>query len=466
MSMMTRDYDVLVVGSGPGGKHAAIAAAHMGKKVGVIEMQPNLGGVSLQSGTIPSKALREAAYLNSKFSARGMRRALATQKKLSNSDFLVEAMRLKNTIVDKQEAILLNQLMRNGVSIIPGKASFVDEHTLEVKSPARPSDQLSADYIVLATGSRPRRPKSVPFDDKRILDSSSILKLSRLPNQLTIIGGGVIACEFATMFALLDIEVSIVDSHEQLLAYLDADITSILVEHMENMGIQLHMSTTVTAVKNTGDNVVVRTQRNEEILGSHMLYAIGRIPNFEELLLENINLEAEDAGWILVDANYKTKIDHIYVIGDLAGKPSLASTAMEQGRRVIGHAYNHSFKSIETPLPMAIYTIPELSYTGPTERELKQSNIDYIVGNASYEETARGQIIGDIRGHLKLLIDCQSRKVLGAHIIGESASELIHLGQLVIGYGGTVDDLANNVYNYPTLAECYKTAALDCINRL
>ncbi len=460
------DYDVLVVGSGPGGKHAAIAAAHLGKKVGMIERKPKLGGVSLQSGTIPSKALREAAYLHSRFATKGMRRTLGMHAPVSNSEFLMEAVRTKNTIVDKQEAVLLSQLMRNGVSIIPGEASFHDEHTLEVRSPIGAVDRISAEFIILATGSRPRRPAEIPFDNKRVLDSTSILELSRIPEQLVVVGGGVIACEFATMFALLGVKVSIVDTHEQLLAYLDKDITSLLVEHMEDMGITLYMSTRVKSVRNTGEQVEVLLQDDGLLSCTHLLHAAGRVPNFESLRVEKIGIEAEDAGWIPVNRNLQTRLEHIYVVGDLAGRPSLAATAMEQGRRVILHAYRLPYKDFSSPIPMAIYTIPELSYVGPTERELTREGADYIVGNAGYDESARGHIIGDNRGYLKLLVDRNTRKVLATHIIGEAASELIHLAQLVIGYGGTVDDLANNVYNYPTLAECYKTAALDCVNRL
>ncbi len=464
--MSKYNYDVLVVGSGPGGKHAAIAAAHLGKKVGIIERKSKLGGVSLQTGTIPSKALREAAYLHSRFSARGMRRTVANkQTTISDSEFLQEAIQTKNTIVDKQEAILLNQLMRNGVTILPGEASFKDEHTLEILSPTGSKDFLSAGIIILATGSRARRPKDIPFDRDNVLDSSSILKLNRLPESLAVIGGGVIACEFATIFAMLGVKITIVDSHKQLLAYMDSDITNILEQHMLEMGITITMSTNVKGIDSDNKTIVVRTD-GENIDATHVLYAIGRIPNFELLKIENAGLKAEDQGWIPVSENSQTDVDHIYVIGDLAGRPSLAATAMEQGRRAISHAFSKHYKHLSSPLPMAIYTIPELSYVGATELELQQQGVNYVSGHADYSESARGQIIGANNGYLKILADKESLCILGVHIIGETASELIHVGQIVMGYNGTVEDLANNVYNYPTLAECYKSAALDCLNKI
>jgi len=458
------NYDVLIVGSGPGGKHAAIAASHLGKKVGIIERKSKLGGVSLQTGTIPSKALREAAYLHSRFSSKGMR-TVASQSSISDSEFLQEALQTKNTIVDKQEAVLLNQLMRNGVTILPGEASFHDEHTLEILSPTGGKDLLSAEVIILATGSRARRPRTIPFERDNVLDSSSILKLNRLPESLAVIGGGVIACEFATIFAMLGVKITIVDSHKNLLAYMDSDITNILEQHMQEMGIEITMSTSVEGIESDNKTVVVKTD-GEDISATHVLYAIGRIPNFELLNIENAGLKAEDQGWIPVSEDSQTDVKHIYVIGDLAGRPSLAATAMEQGRRAISHAYSQHYKRSSAPLPMAIYTIPELSYVGATERELQTQGVDYISGQANYSESARGQIIGANNGYLKILINKKSLCVLGVHIIGEAASELIHVGQIVMGYNGTVEDLANNVYNYPTLAECYKSAALDCLNKL
>ncbi len=464
--MAKHNYDVLVIGSGPGGKHAAIAAAHIGKKVGIIERKPKLGGVSLQTGTIPSKALREAAFLKSRFAAKGMRRALVGSLKISNREFLQEAILTKDNIIDKQESVLLNHLMRNGVSIIPGEAKFVDSHTLEIIDLNNKTDQLSADFIILATGSRPRRPKDVPFDKKRVLDSTSILKLERIPESLVVIGGGVIACELATMFALLGVKITIVDSHKQLLAYLDEDIISNLTEHMKDMDIDIHMSTDVTEIIHAHNSVIVNSSDNHQFKSSHLIYAMGRVPNIEKLCINACGLNDNDNGWIKTNEYCQTEVENVFVIGDLAGKPSLAATAMEQGRIVIAKAFNQEYQQSKSPLPMAIYTIPELSYVGATEKELQAQNCDYIAGHARFAETARGQIIGAKKGRLKILMDRKSHDLLGVHIIGETASELIHIGQIAMGYGGKVEHLASNVYNYPTLAECYKSAALDCLNKL
>lgn len=458
-------YDMLVVGSGPAGQAAAITAAKLGRHVGIIERKASLGGVSLQTGTIPSKALREAAFLVSRFAAKGMREALARPPSLSG-DFLREAMARKDVVVHNKESALLSQLLCHGVSIIPGQAGFKDAHTLEVKSVHGQLEELAAEVIVLATGSRPRRPESVPFDKQRVLDSSSVLGLRRLPHSMIVVGGGVIACEFATIFAPLGVKVTIVDSHQQLLAYLDADIAEALLNHMLDMGITPCLSTRVGQIIRAAEQVRLTTDDGESLLADTLLYALGRQPNYDNLNLTRAGLSADDQGWVRVNPQQQTPVPHIYIVGDLAGRPSLASTAMEQGRRAARHAFGEHSGGAPGPLPQAIYTIPELSYVGETERELQQRGADYVVGRASYADTARGQIIGDYHGVLKLLADRTSRRLLGVHIIGEAASELVHIGQLAMGCQADIDYLANNVFNYPTLAECYQAAALDCLDRL
>lgn len=464
--MADHNYDVLVIGSGPGGKHAAIAAAHAGKRVGIIERKPKLGGVSLQSGTIPSKALREAAFLQSRFAAKGMRSAVAVTLKNGNRAFLQEAVQTKNTIIDNQASVLLSQLMSNRISIIPGDAHFVDPHTLEINDSNRAPNRISADHIILATGSRPRRPDFIPFDKELILDSTSILKLEHIPESLVVVGGGVIACELATMFASLGVKITLIDSHNQLLSYLDEDIISILAEHMQDMNIDLYMSTQLQSVVREGKKVVTCTTDQQKFESSHLLYAMGRIPNIEHLQLDKTGIIYDNDGWIEINEDNQTSLQHLFAIGDLAGRPALAATAMEQGRRAIAKAFNLDYQQSNAPLPMAIYTIPELSYVGATERELQTAKRDYQAGHARYDESARGQIIGEIKGQLKILADKKTHELLGIHIIGESASELIHVGQIAMGCNGKIEHLANNVYNYPTLAECYKSAALDCLNKL
>jgi NAD(P) transhydrogenase len=462
--MSKKTYDLLVVGSGPGGQTAAITAAKLGKRVGIIERKPCLGGVSLQTGTIPSKALREAAFLASRFSAGGMREH-ATRQTMGRN-FLAEAIGKKDRIVKQKEVTLLKQLLQQGVSIIPGEASFHDTHTLVANNPAGQSVLLQAEKIILATGSRPRRPQHIPFDKERVLDSTSILKLKHLPSSLLVVGGGVIACEFATIFAPLGVAVTIIDSHQQLLAYLDKDIADNLAGHMLEMGIQQYMNSRVNTVQRQQDKVVVEADTGQQFTVDTLLYAQGRQPNYDNLHIERAGLINDDNGWVRINEAHQTSAKHIYIIGDLAGNPALASTAMQQGVMVARHAFAQEKHASDTPLPMAIYTIPELSYVGETERQLQQRQVNYVSGTASYADSARGQIIGEHHGMLKLLVERSSHQILGVHIIGESASELIHIAQLAMACSCTVDRLADNIFNYPTLAECYKTAAMSCMDQL
>ncbi|MCA1805132.1 MAG: Si-specific NAD(P)(+) transhydrogenase [Xanthomonadaceae bacterium] len=464
---MQYDYDLLVVGSGPGGQAAASAAAQLGQRVALIERKPYLGGVSLQTGTIPSKALREAAYLTSRAAGLGMRGALQ-RRAATEPGFLAAALRQKDRVVESKEAQMLGRLMEEGVTLIPGEAGFVDAHTLAVVSPKGDVQPLSAAIIVLATGSRPRRPADVPFDKERVLDSTSILKIRRLPGSLIVVGGGVIACEFATMFAALGTRVTLVDSHAQPLAYLDADIQAELAGELHESGIELRMNTRVAGIAPTdvGTGVTLTTQDGEVLEADALLYALGREPNYDGLRLERAGLLADDQGWVRINEHQQTAQSHIYIVGDLAGRPSLASTAMEQGRRAAHHAFGGAASSDGGILPMAIYTIPEVSWVGETEAELQARDAHYVSGSARYCDTARGQIIGAEHGLLKLLVDRDSRAILGVHILGESASELVHVGQMAMACGAGVDRLAATVFNYPTLAQCYKTAALDCMAQL
>jgi NAD(P) transhydrogenase len=459
--MNNQEYDLLVVGSGPGGHSAAITAAELGKRVALVERKPYLGGVSLQTGTIPSKALREAAFITSRSASLGMRRAIQ-QQVASDSAFLVDAIRQKQQVVDHKAAKLLQELMTAGVNLIPGEASFLDAHRMEVRGPHDDLRVVSAEVIVLAAGSRPRRPDSVPFDKQRILDSTSILKIRKMPESLIIAGGGVIACEYASIFAAFGSRVTLIDSHAQLLAYLDADIVSRLADHFDQLSIDLRMSRRIEAIVPHDQGVRVNTDKDEEIEGEVLLYALGRVPNYDALALANAELNPNDKGWLTLNENNQTAQEHIYVVGDLAGHPALASTAMEQGRMAVRHAFaDEPFVRVEL-LPMAIYTIPELSYLGETERELKARGADYVTGQARYADNSRGLIIGNEHGLLKLLVDRQSHQLLGVHIIGESACELIHVGQMAMRCKATVETLASNVFNYPTLGQCYKTAALEC----
>ena len=456
--------DLLVIGSGPGGQKAAIAAAKLGKKVVMVERKPYIGGAGIQTGTIPSKALREAAYLSSRIALRGMRDSMPTVEQQGN--ILERIIKQKNSIVTNNESISHAQLKRNYIQLVIGEASFIDANTMRIKCDEDNEKIYTAQTVILATGSRPRRPKHVPFDKERILDSTSIMRIKELPKRLLVVGGGVIACEFVTMFAPLGVEVQIVDRHEHLLSYLDHDMTNVLATRMKDMGVKLEMNTKVTEIRREEDTVFVTLENGEVLETDTLLYAQGRQPNIETLNIEAAGIATDDWGWITCNELGQTSQPSVYIIGDLVGSPALASTAMEQGRLASLHAFSQENDVVPSLLPMAIYTIPEISTIGSTEQELIKNSVEYIVGRARFSDTARGQIIGDYEGQMKIIVEKSSLSILGIHIIGESASELIHIGQIIMSLGGTVKTIVENVFNYPTLAECYKTAALDCMNQI
>jgi len=458
------DYDVLIVGSGPAGQHAAWQAARMGKRAAIIERKPRLGGAGLQTGTIPSKAMREMAYLLSRSGHSGMRQAVAPDSRL-RSGILADAVRRKEMVIAQQESVILQRLLSSGVALIPGEASFLDAHTLQVTDTAGNTRQLSTRVLVLASGSRPRRPAHIPFDKKTVLDSTSILNLRQLPDSLLVVGGGVIGCEFVSIFAALGVQVSVVDSHAQLLTYLSEDVVKVLADSFLAMGVRFHMQQRVKEIRLEAGGTLTVLESGQQIQADAVLYAQGREPNSASLKLARAGV-AEKDGWLKVNADFQTSVPHIYAIGDLIGRPALASTGMEQGRAAVLHAFGGAQHVTAENLPMAVYTIPEISYVGKTENEAQQENIPYVVGRAYFKDSARGQIIGDGHGLLKLIVDARNEKILGVHIVGEQASELIHIGQLVMNLKGSVRDLVSNVFNYPTLAECYKLAALECVHLL
>ena len=458
------DYDVLIIGSGPAGQHAAWQAARMGKRAAIIERKPKIGGAGLQTGTIPSKAMREVAYLVSRSGYGGMRQALVPDGRTRHG-LLADAMRRKEVVIAQQESVILQRLLRSGVALIPGEASFVDAHTMQVADVVGNTRKISADVIVLATGSRPRRPSNIPFDKKTVLDSTSILNLRHLPNSLLVVGGGVIACEFVSIFAALGVQVSVVDSHAQLLTYLSEDVVGVLADSFLGMGVTFYMQERVAEIRREGNGTLTLLDSGKQIRTDAVLYAQGREPNSEGLQVARAGIIAND-GWIEVNQHFQTSVPHIFAVGDLIGRPALASTGMEQGRTAVLYACGGEMHVTAENFPMAVYTIPEISYVGKTEKEVQQENIPYLVGRAYFKDSARGQIIGDAHGMLKLIMDARNEKLLGVHIVGEQASELVHIWQLVMNLNGSVRDLVTNVFNYPTLAECYKLAALDCIHQL
>jgi NAD(P) transhydrogenase len=392
-----------------------------------------------------------------------MRQALSPDSR-SRHGLLADAVRRKEGVIAQQESVILQRLLRHGVALIPGEASFVDAHTLQVADTSGNTRNISAQVIILASGSRPRRPADIPFDKKTVLDSTSILNLRHLPDSLLVVGGGVIACEFVSIFAALGVQVSVVDSHTQLLEYLSEDVVGVLADSFLGMGVTFHMQERVVEIRRDGNETVTVLESGKQIRADAVLYAQGREPN-SALNLAQAGIAAQD-GWIEVNAHFQTSVPHIYAVGDLIGRPALASTGMEQGRAAVLHALGGTQQISAENLPMAVYTIPEISYVGKTEKEVQKENIPYVIGRAYFKDSARGQIIGDAQGMLKLLVDARNEKLLGVHIVGEQASELVHIGQLVMNLKGTVRDLISNVFNYPTLAECYKLAALDCTHQL
>lgn len=455
------DYDVLIIGSGPAGQHAAWQASRMGKRAAIIERKPKIGGAGLQTGTIPSKAMREMAYLVSRSGQSGMRQTFAPDNS-NRHGILADAVRRKEIVIAQQESVILQRLLSSGVALIPGEASFADAHTLQITDTTGNTRQITAEVIVLASGSRPRRPTNIPFDKKTVLDSTSILNLRHLPESLLVVGGGVIGCEFVSIYAALGVKVSVVDSHAQLLTYLSEDVVGVLADSFLAMGVTFHMQERVKEIRRENGGTLTVLESGKKIRTDAVLFAQGREPNSSGLKLEQAGISVKD-GWIEVNQDFQTSVPHIFAIGDLIGRPALASTGMEQGRAAVLHAFGGTQHVTAENLPMAVYTIPEISYVGKTEAEIQAEKIDYVIGRAYFKDSARGQIIGDGQGLLKLIVDARTEKLLGVHIVGEQASELIHIGQLVMNLKGSVRDLVSNVFNYPTLAECYKLAALDCV---
>jgi NAD(P) transhydrogenase len=454
------DYELLVIGSGPAGQKAAIQAAKLGHRVAVVERR-QLGGVSVNLGTIPSKTLREAVVYLTGLSQRAVYGdSYRVKEEITIEDL---AMRTRQ-VVDREVDIVKNQLTRNHVHAITGIARFVDPHTVAVKGAEERI--LTAEKIVIAAGTRPYRPSAVEFDNETILDSDGLLLLTRIPASVLVVGAGIIGIEYASMFAALGTKVTVVEKRQRLLDFVDAQIAEGLQYHLRDLGVVFRFGELVTAVERHEGGTMTLLESGKRIPSDVVFYAAGRQGATEELELEKAGLTANERGQIDVGPDYRTAVDHIFAAGDVIGWPSLAATSMEQGRLASAHAFDDETLSMSELLPFGIYTIPEISYVGRTEEELTQAACPYEVGVSRYRELARGQILGDSYGMLKLLVSLEDRTLLGVHVLGTGATELVHIGQAVMGNGGTVDYLVNTVFNYPTLAESYKVAALDAMNKL
>lgn len=455
-------YDMLVIGSGPAGQKAAIQGAKVGKKVGIVERKKFVGGLCINSGTIPSKSLREAVLFLSGFRQRNLYGASYRVKKdITFEDLLFKC----DHVVKAEQEVVQNQLIRNHVDYIVGNASFIEPHRLSIKQDLE-TNEHSADYIMIAVGTEPSRPAGIPFDDTTIIDSDGLLALKQLPKSLTIVGGGVIGCEYASILATLGIPVVLIERRPRLLEFVDSELIEALQYQMRSIGVTLRFNEEVTAVQKHPDGaVVIQLKSGKQIRAALLMYSSGRVGATKGLNLESIGIQADERGRLRVNENFQTAIPHIYAVGDVIGFPALASTSMQQGRHAACHALGLACDASTHLLPYGIYTIPEISMVGRNEDELTRDGVPYEIGVARYHEIARGQLIGDTVGMLKLLFHSDTRELLGVHIIGEGATELVHIGQAVMALGGKLDYFIDAVFNYPTLAECYKVAALAALNR-
>ena len=466
--MTPRDYDLLVLGSGPAGHRAAIQAAKLGKRAAVVEHKAVVGGACINTGTIPSKTLREAVLHLSGYRERSIYGASYTVKQdITMSDLLV---RTDNVIANELD-VTRHQLQRNRVELLQAEGTFVDPHTVRLSGlDGHGHWDVSAEKIIIAVGTKTTRDADVEFDGQKLFTSDDVLNLKELPRSMVIIGAGVIGLEYGTIFAALGVRVTVVDKRPRLLTFVDYEIIDTLVYQMRQNRMTLRLGEEVSGLEHVtgemGDRVRITLGSGKEIQAESALYSIGRTGATSNLNLDKIGVTVGDRALIKVNENFQTDIDHIYAVGDVIGFPSLASTSMEQGRIASCHAFGAQAESVPNLLPYGIYTIPEISVVGQSEETLTEAGIPYEVGKASYKEISRGQILGDSIGVLKLLFHRETRQLLGIAILGEGASELIHIGQAALSLGGTVDYFVDTVFNYPTLAECYKTAAFDGINRL
>lgn len=466
--MADYDYDLLVIGSGPGGQRAAIQAAKLNKKVAVIEKKTILGGVCINTGTIPSKTLREAVMHFSGYNEHSLYGASYTVKEnITMADLLYRT----DHVIQHELDIVRHQLQRNRVELISAEASFVDANTVRLKFvDGRGWRDVKAANIVIATGTSPTRSDRIPFDGKRVFVSDDLLQLDGLPRTLTVVGAGVIGLEYASIFSALGVRVTIIDKRRRLLPFVDEEIIDAFIYQLNQQRVVMRLGEEVESIEKVndeqGERVKISLSSGKQISSEMVLYSIGRTGATKYLGIESVNLETDERGLLKVNEHFQTNVPNIYAVGDVIGFPSLASTSMEQGRLATCHAFGVKTNHAPELFPYGIYTIPEISTVGKNEEELTQAGIPYEVGKAQYREIARGQIIGDQNGLLKLIFHLETRELLGVHIIGEGASELIHIGQAVMAFKGKVDYFINTVFNYPTLAECYKTAAFDGVNRL
>jgi len=461
------DYDWLVIGSGPAGEKGAVQAAYFGKRVAVVEKQREVGGACVNTGTLPSKTLRETAIYLSGWRQREM---YGLACRLSDGVSVPELMCRQAPVIGNEATRIRDNLARHEVPLLEGEARFVDEHTAEIIPADGSPTRVTFDAALIAVGSTPHRPPFVPFEDPAVDDSDSILRLDAVPKELIVLGGGVIGCEYASLFAALGTKCTVIEGRDQILGFLDGEVNALLTEQLRALGIDVVLKRNVVEVGRRDGQIAVTLDDGRVISGERLLFAGGRAGNTRRLGLERIGVTPDARGLLKVNASYQVpgpKDGRIYAAGDVVGFPALASVAMEQGRVAACHAFDLRYKQkVAEQFPYGLYTIPEVSMIGETEESARKKGIDVEVGRAHYRQNARGQIVGDTEGMVKLVFDAKDKRLLGVHILGERATELVHVGGTVIHFGGTIDDFIEQVFNFPTLTEAYKYAAYDGLGRL
>jgi len=455
--------ELLVIGSGPGGQKAAIAAAKLERQVAMVERPDMIGGVCLNTGTIPSKTLREAVlYLTGVDQREMYGQSYRVKDEITIADLTARTQH----VVGREIDVVRSQLSRNRVSVISGTARFADPHTIEVDDGRDHVHRITAKNIVIATGTQPARPASVEFDDRTVIDSDGVLQLERVPRSMIVAGAGVIGIEYASMFAALGTKVTVIEQRDRMLEFCDLEVVEALKYHLRDLAVTFRFGETVESVEALPEGAIANLRSGKRIPADTVMYSAGRQGWTDDLDLEAAGLNADKRGRIKVDEFYRTEVPHIYAVGDVIGFPALAATSMEQGRLAAHHACGEPVHATSLLQPIGIYSVPEISFIGRTEDQLTADCVPFEVGVSRYRELARGQIIGDSYGVLKLLVSPEDRTLLGVHVFGTGATELVHIGQAVMGCGGTVDYLVDAVFNYPTLAESYKVAALDATNKM
>lgn len=464
MAINKFEYDLVCIGSGPAGQRAAVQAAKLGKRVAVVERHRSIGGVCLFTGTIPSKTFREAVIsFTAKTSGEGGISA-ATRTKPTLEQLISRV----GDVINRESEVQQDQLARNDIDLVRGTAAFFDEHTVCVDT-GTGVRHLHTENVLIAVGTKPADPRGVAADGQTVITSDQILDLKKLPRTMVVVGGGVIGIEYASMFAMLGVKVTVIDKRPRPVEFLDYEIIDELIHQLRNHDVSFRLGEGVDRIEvaeNGARHGVIHLESGKRIVADLILFSVGRVGATGELMLENAGLTADDRGRLTVNANYQTSVSHIYAAGDVIGYPSLAATSSEQGRTAACHMFGAAAKPMSKNFPIGIYSIPEMSMVGLTEEQLTKEKIPYETGIARYREIARGQILGDDSGVLKLLFHRETGKLLGVHAIGTGATELIHVGQAVLALGGGLDYFLDTIFNYPTLAECYKVASLEAANKL